>query len=357
MQCLLWPLACIYDAVTALRNVAFSRGWIHSQEFPCATIAIGNLAVGGTGKTPHAEYLLRLLSPHHATALLSRGYGRKTHGFLMAGKSSTAAEIGDEPLQMHLKFPHVSVAVDENRCEGLWLLLSMKQPPEVVILDDAFQHRYVRAGLYLLLTDYHRLYSSDFVLPAGRLRESKRGAKRAQIVLVTKCPKNLSLKEQQDIARKLKLQENQRLFFTTWKYGTPYGLFSEKEKTQKNKEALVITGIAHPEPLYEHLSKKGYDIKPLRFPDHHAFTDASAAIINRTYEEMAEGSAVFTTEKDAVRFRLIKSKLSTSLREALQVQPIEVAFVENDEEETNQKEFNQTIYNYVTSYQTNSRVD
>ena len=152
-QSLLWPLACLYDLVMSVRNAAFNRGWLPSRRFPCATIAIGNLAVGGTGKTPHAEYLLRLLSPQHRVALLSRGYGRRTHGFVMANAESTASDIGDEPLQMQRKFPQVQVAVDEKRCEGMERLLAQAKRPEVVVLDDAYQHRYVCAGLYILLTE------------------------------------------------------------------------------------------------------------------------------------------------------------------------------------------------------------
>ena len=254
-QSLLWPLACLYDLVMSLRNAAFNRGWLPSRRFPCATIAIGNLAVGGTGKTPHAEYLLRLLSPQHRVALLSRGYGRRTHGFVMANAESTASDIGDEPLQMQRKFPQVQVAVDEKRCEGMERLLAQPNPPEVVVLDDAYQHRYVCAGLYILLTDFSRLYVDDFVLPAGRLRESKRGAQRAQIVIVTKCPEGLNEAQRSDIRQRLRLSPSQKLFFTTFRYGERRPLFAEGKQCATSGSVLALTGIARPEPLYEHLRR------------------------------------------------------------------------------------------------------
>ena len=364
LQRLLWPLACLYDLVMSLRNGAFDRGWLPVRTFPCKTIAIGNLAVGGTGKTPHAEYLLSMLSPQRPTALLSRGYGRKSRGFVLASPHSTAAELGDEPLQMWRKFPNVSVAVDENRCEGIDRLLSLPVPPEVVVLDDAFQHRYVKAGLYILLTDYSRLYADDFVLPAGRLRESRRGAKRAQVVVVTKCPVNLDARQRQTVARKLNLNPRQQLFFTTFRYGAPYALCPNEAAETAGKEMLVVTGIARPQPLYEHLKKQGYRITPLRFPDHHAFTPDDVALMNRTFSKLPEGSSAITTEKDAARLRLLSNQLTPALRRGLRVQPVVVHFLEEsgksrkayqqvqDRDSCHREEdkFKLTIYNYVTSH-------
>lgn len=352
LQSLLWPLACLYDLVMSVRNAAFNRGWLASRCFPCATIAIGNLAVGGTGKTPHAEYLLRLLSPQRRVALLSRGYGRRTRGFVMASTESTAADIGDEPLQMQRKFPNVQVAVDEKRCEGMERLLAQPNPPEVVVLDDAYQHRYVCAGLYILLTDFSRLYVDDFVLPAGRLRESRRGAHRAQIVIVTKCPENLNENQRQNIRRRLNLSASQKLFFTTFRYGERRPLFPEGKQCIMSKSALALTGIARPEPLYEHLRQQQFHVTPLRFPDHHAFTAASIALINRSFSEMSEDTMVVTTEKDAARLRSISKQLSPSLRRQLMVQPIEVAFLEENGKQTEEL-FTLIINNYVTGNQTN----
>lgn len=356
LQRLLWPLACLYDLVMRLRNAAFDRGWLPSHRFPCATIAVGNLAVGGTGKTPHAEYLLRLLSCSFRVALLSRGYGRCSRGFVMATSESTAAEIGDEPLQVYRKYPQITVAVDEKRSEGMERLLAQATPPQVVVLDDAFQHRYVAAGLYVLLTDYSRLYVDDFVLPAGRLRESRRGARRAQVVVVTKCPPTLDGVARERIRRHLGLHSGQKLFFTTFRYGRCCPLFSEHEQknvAEKTASAvLALTGIARPEPLYDHLSRRGVTVTPLRFPDHHAFTEADVVRMNRAYAEMPEGSPAITTEKDAARLRTVAEKLSAPLRSHLMVQPVEVAFVD-DHEGKNEKLFIQTIYDYVTSHQTN----
>ena len=201
---LLFPFSLLYAAITGLRNYFYDKGWLKSFGFKVPVIAVGNLSVGGTGKTPMTEYLVRLLKEDHRVAVLSRGYGRKTKGFIIAGKESNSKELGDEPYQYFKKFDDIQVAVDEDRVHGVNCLLGRDMPPELVLLDDAFQHRRIRAGLYLLLTSYGKLFSEDWILPTGNLREMKSGAKRAQVIVVSKCPENLDESEKKSIAGRLR---------------------------------------------------------------------------------------------------------------------------------------------------------
>lgn len=325
----LLPLAWLYGLVMYVRNKLFDWGLLRSQAYDVAVIGVGNLAVGGTGKTPHTEYLLRLLHSRFRTATLSRGYGRKTKGFLLLDEHTTAADGGDEPCQMRRKFPDVSVSVCEKRTVGMDALLSLPQRPEAVVLDDNYQHRYVKAGLQILLTDYHRLYSQDSVMPAGRLRECRRGARRADIIIVTKCPATLSHDEADYIKKQLRPRPHQQLFFTTLSYGTPYRL---QDATQALPEPpldmVMIAGIAHPEPLRDYWAAQGTSVRLLRFPDHHTFTPAEARAMNEAFDKLPAGrSIVLTTEKDAERLRQTASLLTPPLLRRLYVQPVEVSFL------------------------------
>ena len=339
----LLPVSWLYEFVTTLRNKAFDWGWLPQQHFSVSVITVGNLAVGGTGKTPHTEYLLRLLEQKFRVATLSRGYGRKSKGFRMVEQESTAAESGDEPLQMKHKFPCVAVAVDENRRRGIQQLLSRIPIPEVFILDDALQHRYVQAGLNILLTDYSRLYTRDFVLPAGRLREAPQGAKRSNIIIVTKCPEDLSRQEAAVIRRELHLQPEQHLFFTTFRYRHPYPVFgAESDGTLQGSRVLAITGIAHPEPMFKQLEEEGAEVTPLTFPDHHTFSDNDINRINKTFNELWEPPCLaITTEKDAARLRDMAG-LSPLLKVHLFALPIEVDFLLGGE-----PAFKKLIFSYL----------
>ena len=346
LRLILMPFALIYGCVTSVRNLLFDIGVLRQRKFPLPVICVGNLAVGGTGKTPHVEYLIRLLSPRHSVAVLSRGYGRRTHGFVRAAQGVTAAELGDEPFQMHNKYPAVTVAVDENRCHGINRLLhGASATPDVVVLDDAYQHRYVHAGLYILLTEYGRLYADDCLLPAGRLRESRRGTRRARIIIVTKCPPRLTATDMERIRRRLRPTEGQQLYFTTLSYSTPRPLVGNESPAGSGNAAtaLLITGIAHPEPLQRHLEAQGMKVRALAFPDHHAFTPADVRRMNDAYAKLPDGSAAYTTEKDATRLRPLTRLLSPALCAALHVQPVETTFLN----ETSDK-FNQIIIDYVT---------
>jgi tetraacyldisaccharide 4'-kinase len=342
----LLPIAALYGWGVRLRNKLFDKGILSSESFQLPVICIGNLAVGGTGKTPHTEYLIRLLTDaHQQIAVLSRGYRRKSKGYLLASASTTVEEIGDEPYQMKEKFPHIRVAVDERRPHGIRQLLTLTQPAvEVILLDDAFQHRYVRAGLNILLTDYHRLYADDRLLPLGRLRESDKGAARADIIIVTKCPLDLTETEEARIARKLQPAERQQLFFSGLQYGKLTPLFGGVERPLSSlteaDHVLLVTGIATPQPLYEELLTYTPHIETRTFPDHHAFSAKELDDIRQTFEQK-QSTLLITTEKDATRLQT-HPDFHESLKPYLYKLPIEVVFLQSQQEQ-----FNKTILQYV----------
>lgn len=298
---ILFPFAILYGLVTSIRNFLFDIGILKSYSFDIPIIAVGNLSVGGTGKTPQIEYLIRLLSGKYKIATLSRGYKRQSEGFVLADSTSNALVLGDEPFQFYQKFPGIQVAVDANRKNGIEQLLSQKEKPEIILLDDAFQHRKVKAGFYILLTSYGDLYSDDFILPTGNLRESSSGAKRANVVVVTKCPKTLSLEEQKSIRSKLKLAKNQELYFSFIDYDD--SIFS-KDRTMKveeirNIDKLLLAGIAKPEPFFEFLKSEVNNHEILTYPDHYHFTEKDVLEI----KEKAKNKIIITTEKDYVRLK------------------------------------------------------
>ena len=252
----LLPLSWLYAGVVKLRNKLFDWGYLRSKSFPVPILCIGNLAVGGTGKTPHTEYLIRLLSDSgFRVATLSRGYKRRTQGFLLSSPERTAEELGDEPFQMSRKFPEVTVAVDANRCRGIAQLLQLSPTPEVILLDDAFQHRYVKAGLYILLTEYNRLWCDDAVLPAGRLREPCQGKDRAQIVIVTKCPDHLKPIDYKMVSKQLQLYPYQQIYFSRLRYGALTPLFPNS--IQKGEEPLHTEEPPMPAKREEEMKTKG----------------------------------------------------------------------------------------------------
>jgi len=298
LRFLFFPLSLLYGFITFLRNFLYDNGILKPYNAPIPIIAVGNLSVGGTGKSPQIEYLIRFLSKRY-TAVLSRGYKRKSKGFVLASSTSKVEDLGDEPFQFFSKFPNVNVAVDTNRTRGIQKLLQIKGPPEIILLDDAFQHRKVKATIYILLTVYNDLYADDFVLPVGNLREPKRGARRANAIIVTKCPKNLSDKEKERIKNKLLIQNNQKLFFTTISYGD--FVFSANSKLKvseiKGREKVILAGVAKPDLFFNFLKNKN-DIL-LKYPDHHNFSEQE---INNI-KQKAKGKIIVTTEKDYVRIR------------------------------------------------------
>lgn len=314
---LLYPFGLLYGGITSVRNFLFDQDILKSTEFDIPVIAIGNLNVGGTGKTPQVEYLARLLSPYFKVAILSRGYKRSSKGFFLADEKSTVAMLGDEPFQYHRKFPEISVAVDANRTEGIQNILKLRPETEVILLDDAYQHRKVKAGFYILLTSYSDLFSDDLMLPAGNLRESKSGANRAAIVIVTKCPSDLSQEQQQKVKSKLALAKNQQLFFSTIEYDE--FVFSETNSISveevKLKDKTLLAGIAKPKYFFDFLKKPSDTL--LEFPDHHNFNNSEINLIKTKAQE----NLVITTEKDYVR--LFDSVIS----ENLYYLPIKSAFI------------------------------
>ncbi len=304
LRFLLFPFAVLYDVITTIRNWFFDIGILKSTSFDIPVIAVGNLSVGGTGKSPQIEYLIRLLQDDYMIAVLSRGYKRKTKGFQIVNDNHQAIDVGDEPLQFYKKFKNkITVAVDANRTNGIQQLLKSKNPPEIVLLDDAYQHRKVEASAYILLTKYNDLYSDDFMLPTGNLRESRRGAKRADVIIVTKCPDNLSEVDQKNILEKINPAKNQQVFFTTISYNEDLKGASKLSISElKNKEVLLVTGIANPKALLNYLDVKEIKYKHLNYPDHHNFTKDDIDKVVKTKQELSSlNSIVLTTEKDFMR--------------------------------------------------------
>ena len=299
---LLFPFAILYDFITRIRNYFYDVGIFKSTSFDVPVIAVGNLSVGGTGKTPQIEYLIRILQNEYTIAVLSRGYKRKTSGFIRINASHTAADVGDEPLQFYKKFSTISVAVDENRVNGIQEL-HKNCTPDIILLDDAFQHRKVAAGFYLLLTNYNDLFLDDFLLPTGHLRESRCGAKRANSIVVTKCPQNLSKEKQNELREKLIVRSNQQVFFSTINYHPKtLGSLQISIDVLHEYEIVLVTGIANPTPLLEFLKDRYCKIHHIAFSDHHHFTSQDIdKIIIKFKEITSDKKIVLTTEKDYMR--------------------------------------------------------
>jgi len=335
---ILFPFSILYGMITSVRNLFYSIGVFKSYSFGIPIIAVGNLSVGGTGKTPQIEYLINLLSNNYLVVTLSRGYKRKSKGFILADNNSSALVLGDEPFQYFQKFNNIQVAVDEDRKHGIQQLLSQVQKPEIVLLDDAFQHRKVKAGFYILLTTFGDLYVNDSILPAGNLRESRGGAKRANIVIVTKCPENLSFEAQNQIKSKLKMHDGQQLFFSFIRYDDFVYAENKRIEVEKiRKECkLILAGIAKPKPFFDFL--KGENDEVLAFPDHHQFSDKDIEIIkNKSVNKL-----VITTEKDYVRLK------GLICEEKLYYLPIKSEFI------SKQENFDKSIKDYVGTSARNS---
>ena len=294
---ILYPFSILYDVVTSVRNFFFDKGVFKSKSYDLPVLAVGNLCVGGTGKSPMIEYLIRLLKENFQVATLSRGYRRKSEGFQLGNQTSTADDLGDEPMQFHQKFSDIKVAVDADRQNGISQLVK-KVSPDVILLDDAFQHRKVTAGFYVLLTKFDSLFVDDLILPAGNLRESKRGAKRADVIIVTKCPKGLSLEEQTKIRNKLNPLPSQQVFFTRISYAKDVrGNNETKCLTSLNSlNFTLVTGIANPKPLVQYLNNLNLSFEHISYKDHHNFSD-------KELNELSKKQLIITTEKDYMRLK------------------------------------------------------
>jgi tetraacyldisaccharide 4'-kinase len=308
---LLLPFALLYGFVVIIRNFLYDKNILKSAEFNFPLICVGNLVVGGTGKSPMVEYLVELLKPHFKIATISRGYKRKTKGYALANQNTTALEIGDEPMQFHIKFPGVPVAVGEERIVAIPQLLHDKPDTQAIILDDAFQHRVVRAGLNILLTQYGDLYTKDFFIPTGDLRDQWSSAKRAHIIVVTKCPADISEEKKNEIKDEVIEKEDQQIFFTATAYGSPYHILTnEQRQLCENDEVLLVCGIADPKPLKEYLSEQVETYYQLDYRDHYIFRIDDLKEIQKKFAAInAEQKIIITTEKDAVRLLKFKEQL------------------------------------------------
>lgn len=330
---ILFPIGFIYWLVTFIRNWLYDVGFFKSKSYNLPIIAIGNLSAGGTGKTPHTEYLIRLLSDNFKVAVLSRGYKRSTKGYVLANETISAAELGDESYQIHTKFPEVSVAVCEDRQTGIENLIATINP-DVILLDDAFQHRKVYAQYYILLTAYDDLFSDDYILPFGNLRESAIGKKRANLVVVTKCPATITEQEQEHVKQKLNVKVP--VFFTSIDYDTEvFGSENTMNVTDViTKEKVIVAGIAKPKYFIDYLNS-GKD-KVLIYPDHHNFSEQEISELNT----LAQEKMLVTTEKDFVR---LNGKINS---DKLFYLPIRIKLLKEE------VFFNDIIRNWVKNYLT-----
>ncbi|OSZ79785.1 tetraacyldisaccharide 4'-kinase [Chitinophagaceae bacterium IBVUCB2] len=341
---LLLPFALLYWLGISVRNFLYNKGIFKSSSFALPLICVGNLSVGGTGKSPMIEYLVVKLKDKFKVATLSRGYKRKTKGYALANSSTTALDIGDEPMQFHLKFPDVPVAVGEERIVAIPQLLHDKPDTEAILLDDAFQHRTIKAGLNILLTDYNNLFTRDFYLPTGDLRDNKSSYKRAEIIIVTKCKPDLSENEKLEIIQEINPLSNQHIFFTAIEYGAPYHI---KNKTllllDEQREVLLVSGIANPRPLKKMLENQSKVYYMMQYADHHIFSIDDLNDIKKKLETMDEKSRIIlTTEKDAVRLL----KFETEIRNLpLYILPVRHHFLFNEA-----RQFDNLVEKFITTF-------
>ena len=340
LHILLFPLSLLYGLVIIVRNWLFNFEIIPSKSFNIPIISIGNLAVGGTGKTPHTEFLLSFFQNNWKTAVLSRGYKRKTKGFQLANENSNSRTIGDEPFQIYQKFPKVTIAVDEKRVRGVEKLLLNTPDLQLIILDDAFQHRFINPGFSIVLTDYNRLYSRDLILPAGRLREPRSGSRRADFIVVTKCPSDIKPIEMRIIESELKIETNQSLFFSCSEYNPIRPVFTEltldnltlEKIKDENIPIVLVTGIVSPEPIAEYLSTYTKNLKTIFYPDHHTFQTVDFVEISKQLDSFSSSDKILLlTEKDAARL-LSNPIFPDALKAITYALPIQIKILNNQEE-------------------------
>lgn len=333
----LLPFSAIFALLTAFRNLLYDKRILPSKSFPIPIISVGNLSVGGTGKTPHIEYLIKLLRPNFKLATLSRGYKRRTSGFLIADQHSNAELIGDEPFQIKKKFGDITVAVGENRVKAIETLIQQDPQLQVILLDDAFQHRQVQPQLSILLTDYHTRFTHDLPLPAGRLREGRAAYKRADIILVTKCPETLSPTEKQSIRSEINPLSHQTLFFSYYQYGRLYPVFDAGKMINLQEASsltvLLVCGIANPQSITDFVKSHTQTMQTLFFADHHPYSLQDLTQISECFNQISSNhKIIITTEKDATRLLPFKQDIQ-DLNLPIYCLPIEVVFLPEDEEE------------------------
>ena len=345
MKRLLAPLSWLYAIVLFIRHRLYDWGLLKSTSFSVPTICVGNLSLGGTGKTPHTEYLIKLLKDIANVAVLSRGYGRKSTGFVLANEVSAYEQIGDEPLQYHLKFDNITVAVDEDRCDGVRNLMRLEKSPDVILLDDAYQHRKIKPGLNILLTEYYNIYTKDSLVPAGNLRDIKVAAKRADIIIVTKSPRVLLPYDKRDVINDINAKPYQKIFFTYIDFQElkPINKTAEETILQEMKSVYLFCGIANPYPLEDYLKRKYNTLITNYFGDHHCFNDNDIDMILSGFDSViGKNKIIVTTEKDLMRLTN-SSYINRFDNVPLFTIPIEVRFNDVKEEEI----FKNLILNYV----------
>jgi tetraacyldisaccharide 4'-kinase len=345
---LLLPFSFLYGCITYVRNLMYDCNILRSTSFPFPVISVGNLSTGGTGKTPHVGFLVQLLRKDKKIAVLSRGYGRKTSGFILALPTSTAAEIGDEPKQFQTKFPDLTVAVCEDRVAGAKALIEARPETELLLLDDAFQHRSIKAGFSILLIDYMDVISKNYMLPTGSLREFSSGAKRADVLIVSKTPYSFTELQQQKALKKLMPLAHQQVYFSYIKYGNPvapwpHETVANEMEFYKNQQYsfLMLTGIARPKPLISHLNNYCDSLETAIFPDHHDFSQKEIEAFKNRFKKIKNTKKiVLTTEKDAMRLLHFKEDLLNGI--PVFYIPIEIGFHSGAE-----PEFKKTIFSYL----------
>jgi tetraacyldisaccharide 4'-kinase len=340
---LLYPLSVLYELIVRLRNKFFDLGILHSTSFDIPVISVGNISIGGTGKTPHSEYILNLFRNDFLVALLSRGYGRKTKGFILADENSTSSQIGDEPRQIKKKFKSITVAVDEKRVRGINKLIET-QTLNVIVLDDAFQHRYVNSGINILLIDYNNQNIDDHLLPMGNLREPASQKDRANIIIITKTPIDVKPINRRIIEKNLAIFPYQSLYFTGFSYGNLINIYSNKEEELNNNiDVLLITAIANSKPLLDYLTEKVRNVKELKFRDHHSWTLKDFETIKTKFDNFSHNKKIIiTTEKDSVRF-IDSEKIDVLQNIPIYYIPIQVIFLDLEQE----KQFKKQLIDYV----------
>jgi len=342
----LFPFSLLYGMAVWIRNRLYDNGILRSREYALPVIGVGNITAGGTGKTIHVEYLISILRDQYKVAMLSRGYRRHTSGFLIADEKMDFTHVGDEPCQIKRKFPETVVAVDSNRCRGIEKLLAHDRNIEVVILDDAFQHRRINPGLTILLIDFNRPLEKDYLLPFGRLREQRSERKRADIIIITKVPGHVKPIELRLIEKKVKADSFQKVYFTTLEYNVPLPVFDSRKATLNpfsgNPSVLLVTGIANPQPLKEYVGILSDTVKHIEYPDHYAFDALDMREIVREFEAMpGDNKFIITTEKDAMRFRVF-DELDEEIKQRMYYVPVKISFMENQEQA-----FKNDVFSYV----------
>lgn len=333
IKVLLLPIALLYGLAVGLRNLLYRIGVLRSVKFDLPVISVGNLTVGGTGKSPHIEYLLRWMTQYLNVAVLSRGYGRKTEGYRPVTTIDTAKEVGDEPLQFKRKFPDTAISVSESRALGVPELVKRNPETQCVLLDDAFQHLAVTPGLNIMLTEFNRPFTRDWLLPSGRLREWRIGYRRADIIIVTKCPAGLTAAQRQKMLHEIDPYPRQRVYFSRYQYGAPYNMLRPelKRSLDLNTDVLLVSAIANTDYLLKHLGGEARSVQTMEYEDHHYFAEDELNDMVRRFERMpGKDKVIVTTEKDATRLEL-HAEFFWKNNLPVYVLPIEVAFCDQDE--------------------------